>query len=150
MSPTRAVAVLHYQASDIARDEVNLSLNGVSLGWVPPDTAQTAERELEQILPPSLLRRNANNQLVFDNALNPPAATPGACWNMRLEIIPVPGRRPSSWSLPAREAAKSGARFYELKDVGAENLFKAWKDYRAAWITLEALDKKPELYEDVR
>ncbi|AFE06061.1 adenylate cyclase [Corallococcus coralloides DSM 2259] len=150
VSPTRAVAVLHYQASNIARDEVNLSLNGVSLGWVPPDTAQTAERELEQILPPSLLRRNANNQLLFDNALNPPGRDPWRIWNLRLEIIPVPEASPEQLVLDAREYAKSGARFYELKDVGAENLFKAWKDYRSAWITLEALDEKPELYEDVR
>ncbi|MHA7631879.1 hypothetical protein [Corallococcus sp. M7] len=150
VSPTRAVAVLHYQASSIARDEVNLSLNGVSLGWVPPDTAQTAERELEQILPPSLLRRNANNQLLFDNALNPPGRDPWRIWNLRLEIIPVPEAPPDQLIASAREAAKAGARFYELKDVGAENLFKAWREYRAAWITLEALDDKPELYEDVR
>ncbi|WP_404373546.1 FHA domain-containing protein [Corallococcus coralloides] len=150
VSPTRAVAVLHYQASNIARDEVNLSLNGVSLGWVPPDTAQTAERELEQVLPPSLLRRNANNQLLFDNALNPPGRDPWRIWNLRLEIIPVPELPPDQLITSAREAAKAGARFYELKDVGAENLFKAWREYRAAWITLEALDDKPELYEDVR
>ncbi|WP_370645150.1 FHA domain-containing protein [Corallococcus sp. EGB] len=150
VSPTRAVAVLHYQASDIARDEVNLSLNGVSLGWVPPDTAQTAERELEHVLPPSLLRRNANNQLLFDNALNPPGHDPWRIWNLRLEIIPVPELPPDQLVASARELAKSGARFYELKDVGAENLFKSWRDYRAAWITLEALDEKPELYDDVR
>nr|WP_255428436.1 FHA domain-containing protein [Corallococcus sp. AB038B] len=150
VSPTRAVAVLHYQASSIARDEVNLSLNGVSLGWVPPDTAQTAERELEQILPPSLLRRNANNQILFDNALNPPGRDPWRIWNLRLEIIPVPEAPPDQLVASAREAATAGARFYELKDVGAENLFKAWREYRAAWITLEALDDKPELYEDVR
>ncbi|MFB1481527.1 hypothetical protein [Corallococcus sp. RDP092CA] len=150
VSPTRAVAVLHYQASDIARDEVNLSLNGVSLGWVPPDTAQTAERELEQVLPPSLLRRNANNQLLFDNALNPPGHDPWRIWNLRLEIIPVPELPPDQLVASARELARSGAHFYELKDVGAENLFKAWREYRAAWITLEALDEKPDLYEDVR
>ncbi|WP_244227589.1 FHA domain-containing protein [Corallococcus aberystwythensis] len=150
VSPTRAVAVLHYQASSIARDEVNLSLNGVSLGWVPPDTAQTAERELEQVLPPSLLRRNANNQLLFDNALNPPGRDPWRIWNLRLEIIPVPELPPEQLVTSARESAKTGARFYELKDVGAENLFKAWREYRAAWITLEALDDKPELYDDVR
>ncbi|WP_244239230.1 FHA domain-containing protein [Corallococcus carmarthensis] len=150
VSPTRAVAVLHYQASSIARDEVNLSLNGVSLGWVPPDTAQTAERELEQVLPPSLLRRNANNQLLFDNALNPPGRDPWRIWNLRLEVIPVPELPPDQLVASARESAKAGARFYELKDVGAENLFKAWREYRAAWITLEALDDKPELYDDVR
>ncbi|WP_375760029.1 FHA domain-containing protein [Corallococcus exercitus] len=150
VSPTRAVAVLHYQASNIARDEVNLSLNGVSLGWVPPDTAQTAERELEQVLPPSLLRRNANNQLLFDNALNPPGRDPWRIWNLRLEVIPVPELPPDQLVASARESAKAGARFYELKDVGAENLFKAWREYRAAWITLEALDDKPELYDDVR
>ncbi|WP_208719073.1 hypothetical protein, partial [Corallococcus sicarius] len=150
MSPTRAVAVLHYQASNISKDEVNLSLNGVSLGWVPPDTAQTAERELEQVLPPGLLRRNENNQLLFDNALNPPGRETWRIWNLRLEIIPVPELPPDQLIASARESVKAGARFYELRDVGAENLFKAWREYRSAWITLEALDDKPDLYEDVR
>ncbi|HET9452322.1 MAG TPA: hypothetical protein VFO83_15635, partial [Aggregicoccus sp.] len=31
-----------------------------------------------------------------------------------------------------------------------ENLFRAWKNYRFAWVTLEALDERPELYRDVR
>nr|WP_279636964.1 FHA domain-containing protein [Corallococcus llansteffanensis] len=150
MSPTRAVAVLHYQASNITKDEVNLSLNGVSLGWVPPDTAQTAERELEQVLPPGLLRRNENNQLLFDNALNPPGRESWRIWNLRLEVIPVPELPPDQLLASAREAVKAGARFYELRDVGAENLFNAWREYRSAWITLEALDDKPDLYEDVR
>ncbi|WP_372241107.1 FHA domain-containing protein [Corallococcus terminator] len=150
VSPTRAVAVLHYQASSISKDEVNLSLNGVSLGWVPPDTAQTQERELEQVMPPGLLRRNENNQLLFDNALNPPGQESWRIWNLRLEIIPVPELPPAQLLASAREAATAGARFYELKDVGGENLFRAWQQYRAAWITLEALDEKPELYEDVR
>ncbi|WP_370451620.1 FHA domain-containing protein [Corallococcus sp. CA031C] len=150
VSPTRAVAVLHYQASNIAKDEVNLSLNGVSLGWVPPDTAQTQERELEQVMPPGLLRRNENNQLLFDNALNPPGQETWRIWNLRLEIIPVPELPPDQLLASAREAATAGARFYELKDVGGENLFRAWQQYRSAWITLEALDDKPDLYEDVR
>ncbi|MCY1030837.1 FHA domain-containing protein [Corallococcus sp. BB11-1] len=150
VSPTRAVAVLHYQASNISKDEVNLSLNGVSLGWVPPDTAQTQERELEQVMPPGLLRRNENNQVLFDNALNPPGQESWRIWNLRLEIIPVPELPPDQLLASAREAVTAGARFYELKDVGGENLFRAWQQYRSAWITLEALDEKPDLYGEVR
>jgi hypothetical protein len=50
----------------------------------------------------------------------------------------------------ATEEAATARRFHEERTIGSENLFKAWKLFRSAWITLEALEKKPELYEDVK
>jgi len=52
--------------------------------------------------------------------------------------------------LQATEDAKRGREFLQRKDIGAENLFKAWKSYRNAWITLESLKRKPDLYLVVR
>ncbi|MFL5350471.1 MAG: FHA domain-containing protein [Hyalangium sp.] len=149
-SPTRAVAILHYQARDIAQaKEVGISLNGVDLGWVPVDNAEANERELELILPLRVLRRDGPNQLTFDNVRNPPGQEHWRVWNMYVEVIPVPELPVDQLLAKASSEATSARRFYEQKDVGSENLFKSWKLFRTAWITLEALDKKPDLYEDV-
>ncbi|XSF17117.1 FHA domain-containing protein [Myxococcus faecalis] len=150
VAPTRAVALLHYQASGVSKEEVALVLNGVNLGWVPPDTTTTAERELEHILPASALKRGVVNTFAFDNVRNPPGNETWRVWNLRLEIIPVPELPPEQLLEQAREYASTGRRFFDSKGVGAENLFRAWQQFRFAWITLEALDTRPELYEDVR
>ncbi len=150
VSPTRAVAVLRYQASGISKDEVSLTVNATVLGSVPPDMTTASEREIQQIITPALLKRNAGNQLVFDNVRNPPGRDTWRVWNLRLEIIPVPDLRPEELLETARSYVARARNFYERKDVGAENLSLAWENYRSAWITLEALDEKPELYEDVR
>ncbi|HZI12217.1 MAG TPA: FHA domain-containing protein [Myxococcus sp.] len=148
VTPTRAVAVLHYQAAGISKEEVSLTLNGANLGWLPPDT--NTERGLEHILPPGALKRGEQNTLVFDNVKNPPGADSWRVWNLRLEIIPVPELPPEELLAKAREYATEGADLYARKDIGAENLFRAWRQLRFAWITLEAVDPKPELYHDVR
>jgi hypothetical protein len=148
VTPTRAVAVLHYQSAGISKEEVSLTLNGVDLGWLPPDT--NTEHVLEHILPPGALKRGGQNTLVFDNVKNPPGEDSWRVWNLRLEIIPVPELPPEELMAKAREYATEGADLYARKDIGAENLFRAWRQLRFAWITLEALDPKPELYHDVR
>ncbi|WP_425537930.1 FHA domain-containing protein [Myxococcus stipitatus] len=150
VAPTRAVALLRYQAKDISKEEVGLVLNGVNLGWVPPDTTTTAERELELILPVGTLKRGELNTVAFDNVRNPPGQETWRIWNLRAEIIPVPELPPEQLLSQAREYASAGRRFFDAKGVGSENLFRAWQQFRAAWLTLEALDTKPELYEDVR
>jgi hypothetical protein len=149
-SPTRAVVVLHYQARDILQSkEISISLNGAEVGWVPVDNTEANERELELILPVHALHRDAPNQLTFDNVRNPPEQERWRVWNMYVEVIPVPELPVEQLLSKAAEDAKAGRKFYDQKDVGSENLFKAWKLYRSAWITLEALDRKPGLYEDV-
>jgi len=150
ISPTRAVVVLHYQANNISSEEVSISLNGVEQGWVPVDTAASAERELELILSLKLLKRGERNHLVFDNVRNPPGQDSWRISNMYVEVIPVPELPVAELLSLARKQATAGERFYKQKDVGSENLFKAWKSFRSAWLTLEALDEKPDLYNDVR
>lgn len=150
ISPTRAVVVLHYQASNIASEEVSISLNGVEQGWVPVDTAASAEREIELILSLKLLKRGERNQLVFDNVRNPPGQDTWRVSNLYVEVIPVPELPVEELLSLARKQATAGERFYKQKDVGSENLFKAWKSFRSAWLTLEAMDEKPDLYNDVR
>jgi FHA domain-containing protein len=150
VSPTRAVVVLRYQASGISKEEVSLSVNATPVGWVPPDTINSAERELQQIISPTVLKRNERNTLAFDNEHNPPGQDGWKVWNLRLEIIPVPALTPEELLEAARNAVAKARSFYERKDVGSENLSLAWENYRSAWITLEALDEKPDLYQDVR
>ncbi|MFP2964456.1 FHA domain-containing protein, partial [Myxococcus sp. 1LA] len=150
VTPTRAVAVVHYMASGISKEEVSLVVNGVDVGWVPPDVNAVTERGLEQILPPSALKRGELNSIVFDNVRNPPERETWRVWNLRLEIIPVPELPQEELLAKARQYVTAAARFYETRDVGAENLFKAWQQYRFAWVTLEALDTKPDIYQDVR
>lgn len=151
-SPTRALAVLHYQARDISQSrEVSISLNGVDLGWVPTDTQESEERELQLLLPLAMLHRGDTNRVTFDNVLNPPAEDRWRVWNVYVEVIPVPELPQAQLLANATKEAASARRFYEQKDVGSENLFKSWKLFRTSWITLEAMERKPDdLYEDVR
>nr|WP_240486896.1 FHA domain-containing protein [Hyalangium minutum] len=151
-SPTRALAVLHYQARDISQSrEVSISLNGVDLGWVPTDSQESEERELQLLLPLAMLRRGETNRVTFDNVLNPPAEDRWRVWNVYVEVIPVPELPQAQLMANANKEAATARRFYEQKDVGSENLYKSWKLFRSSWITLEAMERKPEdLYEDVR
>nr|WP_153869063.1 MULTISPECIES: FHA domain-containing protein [Myxococcaceae] len=149
-APTRAVALLRYQASGISKDEVSVSVNGIDQGWVPPDAGGASERELELVLPPSALHRNARNQLIFDNVKNPPGHEPWRIEGLRVEIIPVPELPPAELLASARESVAKARAYDVQRAAGSENLFRAWKNYRFAWVTLEALDERPELYRDVR
>jgi hypothetical protein len=150
ISPTRAVVVLHYQTSNVSAKEVSISLNGVEQDWVPADTATSAEREIELILALKLLKRSERNQITFDNVRNPPGQESWRVWNVYVEVIPVPELPEAELLSLARKQATTAERFYEQKDVGSENLFKAWKHYRSAWLTLEAMELRPDLYNDVR
>jgi hypothetical protein len=149
-APTRAVALLRYRARDISREEVSLGVNGTEQGWIPPDSAEYSERELELVLPPTVLRRNAPNQLTFDNVRNPPGREPWRIEGVRVEIIPVPELPPAELLASARESVAKARIYAQQRTVGSENLFRAWKNYRFAWVTLEALEERPELYRDVR
>lgn len=150
VSPTRVVAVLHFEAADIAPDEVAISLNGMELGAVEADTAGVRDREHEWVLPLLQLRSGERNQVIFDNRNNPPGRQ---TWSIRspwVEIIPVPELSDRQLIAAAREHANRGADFVDKREVGSDNLFKAWKAYREAWITLEPLTEHPALYHDVR
>ncbi|MEW5740094.1 MAG: hypothetical protein AB1938_14270, partial [Myxococcota bacterium] len=143
-SPTRIVGVLHYQARDISKDEVTVELNGAQLGTVPPDSLDADQRELDLVLPASAVKPGEPNTLVFDNVLNPPGDEPWKVWNLWVEIIPVPEMSTDEATRQAKEEVDKAAKFYEQRNVGAENLFRAWKTYREAWLLLESTPDRPE------
>lgn len=142
-SPTTIVGVLHYQARDISKDEVTIELNGTSLGVVPPDTVDVQARQLEAVLPASVLRLNEPNELTFDNVNNPPGEDPWRVWNIWVEVIPVPQMSVEEATTRAKQDIERAEKQYEMRQVGAMNLFRAWKGYRDAWLLLEATPDRP-------
>lgn len=142
-SPTAIVGVLHYQARDISKDEVTLELNGTSLGVVPPDTVDVQARQLEVVLPSTVLKIDEPNELVFDNVSNPPGEDPWRIWNIWVEVIPVPRMSTEEAANRAKVDIERAQKQYEMRQVGAMNLFRAWKGYRDAWLLLEATPERP-------
>lgn len=149
-TPTRAVVVLHYQSRDISEKEVAVILNGIEQGFVPADVAGAPDREIEQVLQVSALKRNQRNQIIFDNVKNPPGEEPWQISNIWIEVVPIPELSAEETIRSAQEYATRANMYVERREVASENLFLAWKSYRNAWIALESLDQKPELYETVR
>lgn len=143
-SPTRIVGVLHYQAKDISKDEVMIELNGAQLGTVPPDSLDTEQRELDVVLPASSVKPGEPNTIVFDNVQNPPGDDPWRIWNIWVEIIPVPEMSTDEATRQAKEEIDKASKFYEQRNVGAENLFRSWKTYREAWLLLESTPDRPD------
>ncbi len=150
-SPTAIVGVLHYQARDCSKDEVSIELNGVQLSSIPPDTVEVGQRQLEVVLPSTQLKINDPNEIVFDNILNPPGEDTWRIWNVWVEVIPIPRMSAEDAGRRAKEDLERAARMYDLRTVGAMNLFRSWKQYRDAWLLLEATpDRPPELLEIAR
>jgi pSer/pThr/pTyr-binding forkhead associated (FHA) protein len=145
-APTRVVGVLHYQASDVSTDEVNINLNGTDLGSVPADDIDPDSRELELVLPATLLKTRDDNLIVFDNTRNPPGDERWKIWNLWVEVIPVPDMSAEEARRRAQNEIDKASKDWELREVGAANLFRSWKTYREAWLLLEATpDAPPEL-----
>ncbi len=142
-SPTTIVGVLHYQARDCSKDEVTIELNGSSVGTIPPDTVDVAQRQLEVVLPASQLKISEQNELVFDNVNNPPTEDSWRVWNIWVEVIPIPMMTAEDASRRAKEDIERASRLYEMRDVGAMNLFRSWKQYRDAWLLLEVTPDRP-------
>jgi pSer/pThr/pTyr-binding forkhead associated (FHA) protein len=150
-SATRIVGVLHYMARDISKDEVSISINGFDLGFVPPDTIDTGTRELELVLPAQQVKKNEVNQIIFDNVRNPPNDDAWRVWNLWLELIAIPDMTPEETINAVKEDLERSQKFYEQRDIGPDNLFKAWKGYREAWLKMESMPSRPEeLYMNAR
>jgi hypothetical protein len=148
---TRAVVILHYQAQGISKDEVVVSVNGVDVGKVPPDTLASAERSLELMIPAQHLKKGEPNQLVFDNVKNPPGEEPWRVWNVWVERALLPDLLPEELVRQATESFKRGKKNFETSEIGARNRYEAWKSFREAWLMLEAHpEPKPDLYFDAQ
>lgn len=142
-SPTRVVGVLHYAAHDCSKEEVSISLNGSDLGFVPPDSLD-ADREIDLILPATVLKAREANTLVFDNVNNPPNKETWRIAKIWVEIIPVPDMSAEQAGRSAKEQIEKANAFYRDRDLGADNLFRAWKTFREAWLLLEATPDSPK------
>ncbi len=138
------VGVLHYQARECAKEEVSIELNGTLIGSIPPDVVEVAQRQIELVLPASVLRTNEVNEIVFDNINNPPGSVAWQIWNIWVEIIPVPKLSAEEAGRRAKEYLGRASKQYEQRDVGAMNLFRSWKLFRDAWLLLEATPERPE------
>ncbi len=145
--PVDALLIVHFQSQDISEGEVVLFANGKDVEKLPADLGDVRERSNEVVIRPQFLKRGEPNQLVFDNLRNPPGKEPWRIWNLWVETVPLVIKPPKQLVLDAQEVFDRGTRTQELKDVGASNRYRAWKDFREAWLMLEAHpDPKPELY----
>ncbi|MBS1148872.1 MAG: hypothetical protein H6Q89_570 [Myxococcaceae bacterium] len=145
-SPTQVVAVLHFGARDISKDEVSITVNGAEAGFVPPDTLD-ASRDIEIVLPPNIVKPREQNQLVFDSTKNPPGNDPWRVFSIWIEIIPIPELSPEETARLAKDSIISADRLFDARTIGPENLFKAWKVYREAWLLMESLPDKSAVSE---
>ncbi|MCE9669428.1 FHA domain-containing protein [Myxococcus stipitatus] len=144
---TRAVVILHYQAQNISKDEVVVSVNGVDVGKVPPDTLASQDRSLELMIPSQQLKKGVPNRIVFDNAKNPPGEDTWKIWNVWVERALLPDLLPEELLRQASESYKRGRKNNDTPDIGARNRYEAWKSFREAWLMLEAHpEPKPDLY----
>lgn len=144
VSPTRVVGLLHYQARDVGKDEVSISLNEQDLGFVPPDVVNNAERQLEVVLPANHIKRGEVNHLTFDNVKNPPGREDWAIWNLSLQLLPLPELSAAETPAAVKEDLDRAQKFYDLREVGPQDLFNAWKAYRDAWLKLESMPGRPQ------
>ncbi|HSP78994.1 MAG TPA: hypothetical protein VLQ93_10720, partial [Myxococcaceae bacterium] len=148
---TQAMAILHFQAQDIAEGEVLVTVNGVDVGKVPADTLATQDRIVDIMIPARLLKKGEPNRIVFDNTRNPPGEDTWRVWNIRLEKVLLPEIPAEQLLQEARIAYARGRKNLETRAVGARNLYEAWKFFREAWLLLEAHpEPKPDLYFETR
>lgn len=146
-SATRTLAILHYQAQGISEGEVVVTINGVDLGKVPPDTLASQDRVLEIMIPWQLLKKGEKNTITFDNTHNPPGEDAWMIWNIWLERVPLPELSPEQMVEEATKAYKRGRKHLDTVNVGARNGYEAWKSFREAWLLLEVHpEPRPDLY----
>lgn len=148
---TRAVVILHYQAQSISKDEVVVSVNGVDVGKVPPDTLASQDRSIELMIPAQHLKKGEPNRIIFDNVKNPPGEDPWVIWNIWVERALLPDLLPEELVREATEYHKRGLKHFQTPDIGARNRYEAWKSFRVSWLMLEAHpEPKPDLYYDAQ
>ncbi|HEY8212495.1 MAG TPA: FHA domain-containing protein [Myxococcaceae bacterium] len=146
-APTRAVVLLHFQAKDISQGEVAITVNGADVGLAPPDSLNVLERTNEIIVPATVLKKGEPNQVIFDNTHNPPDKDPWRIWNAWVEISLLPELPVEQLKREAQTSFDRGVLQFSRKDVGAANRYEAWKEFRNAWLNLEAHpEPRPELY----
>lgn len=148
---TRVLGLLHYQAQGISDGEVVVTVNGVDVGKVPPDTMASQDRVLELMIPSQMLKKGDVNRITFDNTKNPPGEDTWRIWNIWMEKVLLPEIPPEQLIEEARKAYTRGRKNLDNAEVGARNRYEAWKSFREAWLLLEAHpEPKPDLYFEAR
>jgi hypothetical protein len=151
VTPTDAAILVHYQAKEIDRDEVAISVNGGDVGFVPADV-NLPDREIETLIPQRVLKRGEKNTLLFDNVKNPPGKDPWRIGEIWLELLPVPPSTSADAIRRAKDLGKQAFALYQQRDVGSDNIFKSWKAYRLAWQVLLVVpeEQRGALFEQMR
>ena len=139
-SPVQVMGIIHFQSKDIGnKEEVSVAVNGTDLAWLTPDTTDADEREYEVLVPASVISRAEMNTLTFDNVHNPPGRDTWRVWNVWLEISVLPEKDEAGLAADADEKLQKGELKWAQRDIGAPNRWEAYKHFREAWLTLEAL-----------
>lgn len=147
-SPVQAAVLLHFQARDIDPGEVTVTVNGTSVGSVPPDTSDVEERLNELLVPAAALKKGEKNWVQFDSVRNPPGSDPWRVWNVWVELVVLPVLdSPEQLKREAAGTFEYAQKLFERRGIGAENAYKAWKAFRKVWLMLEAMpDADPKLH----
>jgi len=145
-APGEVAVLLHYQSGEIQDREVSITVNGVEVGFVPADRLGSDLVDNEVLVPVKVIKRNDVNSVIFDNVKNPPGQDPWRIWNPRVEVVAIPQGTPEELLGRAQQSFRRGQLSMDAKDVGAENRYRAWREYRTAWLSLEGLADKPDLY----
>jgi hypothetical protein len=146
-APGRAMVLLHFQSRDISDGELMVTANGEHVGAVPPDLLAGEDVFHEMIIRPELLRKGKRNRIAFESTRNPPHKDPWRVFNLWIEANALPQVPPDQLLQEATAVFRRAEQNFMRRDVAASNRYTAWKDYRSAWLMMQALpDPKHELY----
>ena len=137
----RGSAKLHYTAGGVDSDgEVVVLLNGTKIahaplamkGWGP-------EQSLH--LPRGLINDSGQNQLVFDNTMNPPGKDEWGVKNLRIEFLAT-GKCDE---VEARRLFDLGNQMLEEKAVSEGNIYRAHAYYLQAILQIDGCTPRPAI-----
>ena len=103
-------------------------------------------------MPANLVKRGEINTVTFDNVRNPPEQDDWRIWNVWIEMAVLPEKDEVGLIADAEEKFKRGNIEWEQRSIGADNRWDAYKNFREAWLTLEALpaSRRPYTYQLAR
>jgi hypothetical protein len=148
-APGRVLVVLHVQSKEIRPGEVLVSANGAEVGALPADVLNPDFVSHEIIVRPELLKRGSN-KISFEN-IHAPGRQTWRIWNLWAETHLLPELPPEQLEREAWLSYRRGRETLVRQEVAPANRYLAWKDFRSAWLALEAIpDPRPSLYGLVR
>lgn len=140
------VYYVKFEAHGIERDdEVEISLNGVHVGYVTHGIGDYTKAQRVK-LPKRHLKAGGLNEVVFDNAYNPPQSAPWAISKVRLVVKVIPQCAPDECLVEAKKLYDLADTRLAQKDIAAANRYDAWSALHRGLLFLEAVEPKPDLY----